>query len=221
MLARARHRGWNAAADVLCGVEPAHITVDVFDTVLTRRLVSDAAVWWVTATALRDEGSWSTSAEEFVAARQAAARALPAHDIRALYQDAAMRPGFSGGDGAAVESRIEAELAVAVPGAAPALRRLRDAGHRITFVSDMHLDEEVLWESLVRHGVAVSEDDLVISSVIGSSKASGTLFPLLTGENDAPSWHIGNDLWSDVAMAERAGLQALRYGRQRAVGSSS
>lgn len=203
-----RHRTWDEVAQALSGMRPTDITVDVFDTVLVRRVAGDDSLWWIVATSLIATGGWRASPEAFIAARRAAALAAPADGLELLYARVELA-NLRTSTGAATESSIEAELAVAVPGAATALGFLRAAGHEITFLSDMHLHDDALRRSLSEHGLASPQDRLVISSTVGASKSSGTLFPALTREPTGPSWHIGNDPWSDVAMAERAGVRAL------------
>ena len=209
LLDRGRRRSWQQVADQLCRLPPTRISVDVFDTVLTRTIVGDESVWWATAAELTAIDCWSGTPDDFVAARRDAALAGPQDDLRALYLRPELAAGTSCPDVAQYESRIEAQLARPVDGAREALARLRTAGHRLTFVSDMHLGHADLWASLLQHGLAVADDSLVVSSDVGASKSSGELFPLLVSRPDPPTWHVGNDLWSDVAMAERAGLLAM------------
>lgn len=205
----ARHRGWSTVAAYLCHVEPGLVSVDVFDTVLTRQVVGEPALWWVTAAALREAGCWEGSQEEFVTARGAAAAAVPAGTLEQIYEQPVLAGRCPPGAGLATEHHVETGLAVGVPGAAQALQDIRAAGHRVVFVSDMHVGQDHLWQVLRTHQLVADGDELVISSRVGASKSAGTLFPQLHRTGQLPSWHVGNDLWSDVAMAERAGVAAL------------
>lgn len=201
---------WEDATALLVTSEPVGVSVDVFDTVLTRRVVGDDTLWWIVGTAMVGEGAWSGDASSFVHARRQASRLSAEATLDDIYDQAVLSDRCCRVRGPALESRVERELALPVHGAREALERLRKAGHRLTFVSDMHLSEAHLAACLAAHGLSGPEDGLVISSTVGAAKWTGMLFPVLRRE--APGqlqWHIGNDLWADVAMAERAGVRAL------------
>ena len=200
---------WAGVADVLVGRPPSRISVDVFDTVLSRRLLGDSSIFWITSTTLIAEGCWTGSPQHFVRARRAAARARPNGSLDDIYVQQPFAVHCVGGRGPRAEADAERQLVVAVPGAREALQRLRDAGHRLVFVSDMHLARPQLVDCLAAVGLDGDADELVISSEVGAAKWDGTLFPRLRAGSDPLRWHIGNDLWSDVAMAERAGVRAL------------
>lgn len=200
---------WDGVAErLVCGT-PRRISVDVFDTVLSRRVVGDRSIFWITGTALAAEGSWAGSAADFVDARRKAARARPNGTLEEIYAEHPLASRCRPGTGPRAEAAAERQLGIPVEGSQLALRRLRDAGHDLVFVSDMHLSRPQLLACLVGVGIEVGADDLVISSEIGASKWDGSLFPLLKNGEPAIDWHIGNDLWSDVAMAERAGVRAM------------
>lgn len=189
-------------------VAPSHIGVDLFDTVLVRRVAGDGALWWIVGSALIRDGAWSRTVGDFVQARRAAAAVATDGTLQDVYAEAHV--AADGNVTAETEYAVERCLTVPVPGATDALRRLRAAGHRLTFVSDMHLSRTHLWRCLTEHDLAAPGDVLVISSESGASKWKGTLFSQLAVEVPVPlDWYIGNDLWSDVAMAERAGLRAV------------
>lgn len=204
-----RGTSWSAVADRLGSVRPSAISVDVFDTVLSRRVAREEHLWWLVATALRDQGRWSGSPAEFVAARRAAARAAPLADLRGIYEHEVLAARCAPALGAEVERQMELDLSVDVPGAVAALQRLRSSGHRISFLSDMHLPPSAVRELLASNGVARPGEDVVVSSAVGASKSGGAVFTYLRDRSSLPEWHIGNDLWSDVAMPERAGIPAV------------
>lgn len=210
-------RGWPEAASLLSGVRPTRISVDVFDTLLTRRVVGDQALWWVLGTTLARDGVWHEGVDTFVRARRAASQARPHGTLEDIYAELVLADHCPPVEGAAAEHAVERSLTVPLEGAREGLERLRAHGHRLTFVSDMHLSREHLWACLRDHGLTSPADELVISSEIGAAKWDGTLFPLLVqGQHPSIAWHIGNDVWSDVAMAERAGVRALPVRRGEA-----
>ncbi len=200
---------WDGIAERLVFGPPRGISVDVFDTVLSRRVVGDESIFWITGTALAADGSWAGTAADFVDARRDAARARPNGTLEQIYAERPLAGRCRSGAGPRAEAATERQLALPVEGSQEALRRLRDAGHHLVFVSDMHLSRPQLLACLVGVGLEVVADDLVISSEVQASKWDGTLFPLLRAGGSPVDWHIGNDLWSDVAMAERAGVRAM------------
>ena len=209
--------GWPQAAGVLSDVPPTRISVDVFDTLLTRRVVGDPSLWWIVGSTLVRDGRWHADVDAFVRARRTASDARPNGTLADIYAERVLADHCSPVDGVATEHAVERSVTVALDGACEGLERLRADGHRLIFVSDMHLSREHIWDCLLDHGLATRSDELVVSSEMGAAKWDGTLFPLLSRGTDAPiGWHIGNDLWSDVAMAERAGVRALPVRRGEA-----
>ncbi len=200
---------WDGVADRLVDQPPCRISVDVFDTVLSRRVVGDDAVFWMTGAALLADGSWTGSPGDFVEARRAAARAQPNGTLEQIYAAPPLASRCAPGAGPCAEAAAEHRLIIPVHGAERGLQRLQAAGHDLVFVSDMHLSRQHLLACLARFGLDVSAHELVISSEVRASKWDGTLFPLLRAGSPPVQWHIGNDLWSDVAMAERAGVRAM------------
>lgn len=203
-------RSWYEVAALLAAQPPTRISVDVFDTVLTRRVVGDEALWWIVGTALARDGVWQGSTEDFVRARRAAAQGHPNGTLEDIYAAHVLGERCPPASGWSAEYAVELMLTVPLTGARESLQQLRAAGHRLTFLSDMHLSRSHLGARLREHGLMTDDDELVISSEARASKWDGTLFRQLARDPVAATeWHIGNDLWSDVAMAERAGLRAL------------
>lgn len=209
-LDRARDAGRGVAlqraVDTILADPPDSVSLDVFDTVLTRRVLGAEHVWHIVATYLaRDVGQRPT--EDFVRQRRRAARSQPVASL----QDLAATPAVLDAGGSEVEDtevRVERELLRPVPGAVREINRLRDAGLPLVFLSDMHLSSEVLGDVLRAHGLTTGDDRLVVSCEHGASKADGGLFATLRPDEQRIV-HIGNDHWADVAMAEAAGLRAL------------
>lgn len=187
---------------------PELVSVDIVDTVLTRRVLNDHDVAWIVGKRLAArDGEPPETAQRFVSARRAIAAQFPLASLGWLVEQPSIASPF-GPDVAEIESDVEASLLRPVPGAAAGLRRLRAAGIPLVFVTDMHLPRELLWSVLSTHGLATDADDLVISSELGRAKSSGGLFDVLRPTQQRVV-HIGNDLWSDVAMAEAAGVRGV------------
>jgi FMN phosphatase YigB (HAD superfamily)/glycosyltransferase involved in cell wall biosynthesis len=202
-----RDRRIGAAVDAALAERPEVVSVDVFDTVLTRRLLDAEDVWWAVGAELARDGRTAAAPDTFVSARRAVAARRPTASLHELASEPAIAAAF-GADVADLEHAAEAALLTPVPGAAEALQRLRDAGVAIVFVSDMHLAPDELWKALEAGGLATDLDDLVVSSDVGASKSSGALFEVLEPQRRRVV-HLGNDLWSDVAMAAPAGIRGI------------
>lgn len=197
---------WDTLAATLLEAGCDHVSVDIFDTVLMRPVVGRENEIWLVGAALVERGLWSGPVEEYVRARRAVEARLPLAPLARLVQELT-------DDAGRVEAAVAAERDVeragvtAVPGAAEALQRLRDAGRSITFLTDMHLDPDILGAMLRGAGLSRPEDHLLVSTEVGASKAAGTLFTHLPPAHHPI--HVGNDLWGDVAMAQAAGVDAI------------
>ena len=205
-----RQQSWVQVVDRLVAVAPSTVSVDVFDTVLVRRVVGDETLWWMVCADLVRRGLWSSSSEDFLRARRDAAAARPNGSLSDIYAQPVLSRLLDPLAGALVEETVEAVLASPVPQAAWGLEQLRRAGHQLIYISDMHLSSKHLQSCLLEHGLAEPGDRIVVSSEVGAAKWQGKLFPLLHDiAGLKPQWHVGNDLWADVAMAECAGVTAI------------
>lgn len=185
--------------------------IDIFDTVLTRRVLGDEAAAIAVARRITDNNVWPGDVPTFLAARSEAARQDPDAPLidwlRALELN-----GLTSADHAArLEAEVEAELLRPVPGAVEALARMRES-HQIHFVSDMHLDSSTLRALLMRDGLATDADQITVSCEVGFSKSGGQLFAKVFDsdqlQNDAVVF-IGNNHWADVTRAADAGAQVI------------
>jgi glycosyltransferase involved in cell wall biosynthesis/FMN phosphatase YigB (HAD superfamily) len=202
-----RDRRIGPAVGAALAERPDVVSLDVFDTVLTRRLIDAEDVWWAVGAELVRDGGTTAAPDAFATARREVAARRPTASLHELASEPAIAAAF-GADVADLEHAAEASLLLPVPGAAEALQRLRDAGVEIVFVSDMHLAPDELWKTLEARELATDLDDLVVSSDVGASKSSGALFEVLEPHRRRVV-HLGNDLWSDVAMAAPAGIRGI------------
>jgi phosphoglycolate phosphatase-like HAD superfamily hydrolase len=110
---------------------------------------------------------------------------------------------------ARVASEVEELLCHPVPGVATALERIRRVGTDVVFVSDTERSSATLKGILTGHGIMVDGDRLYASCEHGATKSDGDLYELIWPEATDRIWHVGNNLWADVAMAQQAGLRAF------------
>jgi FMN phosphatase YigB (HAD superfamily) len=202
---------WDEVGPALVADPPALLSVDIFDTVLTRPLVGQDALLLAAGAALVDARATTAPPERFLEARTRAAAALPRAPLEELYRHPQLTALGLAPSAWEIEDRVEAALLRPVPGAAAALAGVRAAGVPLVFLTDLHLHRDVLCRALRAHDLAQPGDELIISSEVGSAKSDGALFAQLPTER-RHIVHVGNDLWSDVAMAERAGIRGVPLG---------
>ncbi|MFW2383407.1 MAG: HAD family hydrolase [Acidimicrobiales bacterium] len=203
---RIESRRWNkrafGAVEAVDVGSATTIFVDVFDTVLSRRILGHEPAVDVVA---RDLG------ETYRRLRLEAAAHFDRLDhicgwVATELGDVDERTLL------ALEERAEAALSSPIPGAADWLAKLRRADKQIVFVSDMHLSPTVIGELLRTHHLLEDSDQLVVSSDWGSTKRSGALLELVLdklGLDPSEVVHVGNDLVTDGVMPRRIGIDVM------------
>jgi FMN phosphatase YigB (HAD superfamily) len=202
---------------------PARLfSCDIFDTLLTRAVGSPASVFLLLGRRLAERGLIRCSPEAFRhARREAAIRARingepmsPVVTLRRIYRELQFRMGLDDATRDALmaeELRLEAELLRAVPAARERLQQARQAGDRVAFLSDMHLDSGQLREFLQQHGLSGNGDGIYVSCELGCGKVGGASYRLMVQrESVDPSSvvHYGNDERGDVLGARAAGIRS-------------
>lgn len=112
------------------------------------------------------------------------------------------------------EIQLERESIYPIQATVVFINRLREAGYRIIFVSDMYLPSSILSPVLHELGVMRDGDKLYVSCDIGLTKYSGRLYrhilqceKLLPGQLD----HTGDNVWADVKMPLSIGIKAHHF----------
>lgn len=120
--------------------------------------------------------------------------------------------GVSAREGMQSEQELEFTFCYANPFMKEVFVRLRDMGKQIIIVSDMYLSHDFLEKLLHKNGY---EDfsKLYVSCEYGKSKGTGELFELVKKDflTDTRIAHIGDQVQSDVKMAQKAGFVTLYY----------
>lgn len=194
---------WPELAQLVEEQRPVGLSVDVFDTCITRDLLGDEPIELAIRRRLRQR--------LISAANQRLDRHDPSDtdglvvDIRDPKNPAA----YVSESAESVAADMEKLLYRAVPGAVDALSRVRAAGVPIVFVSDTDRRSHTLREMLSEVGLFDSRDRLIASCEAGATKSNGDLFHQIWPANTPRSrqlWHVGNNLWSDVVQADAAGI---------------
>lgn len=199
---------------------------DVFDTCLTRLVARPADVFWVlgekvlahlgntkpTPDELTDFRLERMRAEQVARSKRPEGEVLLA-DIYAEF-DWMEKQGLSRERGMQAEIETEHELIRPIAAARERIRRARESGARIVFISDMYLPSMVIGSWLVESGMAAPEDPVYVSGEMGVSKKSGDLFRRVAEKEglDFRRWrHLGDHPVSDLAAPRKLGIQAERW----------
>lgn len=111
-----------------------------------------------------------------------------------------------------LELQTEEKLLYPNPLLSLACRALAGRGSRVIFTSDMYLPRNTIRDLLRRNGFEAEE--IYVSSEIGKTKFSGTLFDHVLEEcgcRPQDVLHIGDNAVSDVARPESKGIRTLAW----------
>jgi FMN phosphatase YigB (HAD superfamily) len=213
--------GWGALPPLLS--TDTVVSVDVFDTALTRTCGPPEAVFLWLGRRLSRSGAIPCSPEVFARARAWSDRVVWARaggldsrvslpdfyeDVtRALHLDPALAPSL-----ADAEARLEAEVLRALPSARQAVREASSSARRVVFTSDTYFSGAFLERQLRANDVWPEGSACFASSDQAVAKASGRLYDHLLAELDVdPSQvvHVGDHPHSDGVMARHRGLRPV------------
>lgn len=202
---------------------------DVFDTLITRRVLSPADVFLFQADELIREGIWKASESDWQRARMEAesrARAQrPGGEVtlQLIYDELRRKCNLSVDVVARayqVETALEAKLAVFIEGNCRQLKVLVDGGDRVVLASDMYLPRSCMQEILKCAGL--EHLPLYLSSEHGTTKSSGGLFKILASAENSTFpqvFHWGDNAVSDYEVPKRLGMSAEHYRASRPTAS--
>ncbi|MEE9416231.1 MAG: hypothetical protein V3V01_13185 [Acidimicrobiales bacterium] len=193
---------------------PRHVSLDVFDTVVTRSVANERSVVYMIASRLVAEGLWPSSVEEYLTAREAAFRRSGDKALSGIYQSGPLDLVADIDQAIACEVEIECSLSTPVPGASRAVVELRRRHGPLTYLSDMHLPTSAIRHLLTEAELLDRGDRVLVSGEVGASKASGALFGEAWTKSELSSVvHLGNNEWADGARAAQARVKPLFVGR--------
>ena len=214
-------RSLDEIAGTLTPAYPKLLSLDVFDTVLTRACgrPSDLFLWLGRRLAI--QGNIDCTPEVFAYARARAEQAvwqreggLDSHaGLTEFYTEVTQRLHL---DEAMVPDLVAAELALETEGlrAVPAAHRLLDSCQDldvpVVFTSDTYFSSEFLEAELRRLGLQRSNSHCRVSSEAAMSKVSGRLFKnMISPERPLEEiLHVGDHPHSDVAAPRMLGISS-------------
>lgn len=94
------------------------------------------------------------------------------------------------------------------------VKKLRDEGHKVVFISDMYLSEQNIHDILKKVVPEISDIKLYVSSEYGKNKWGGSLYWIVKQEEQVEfsEWiHIGDNMHSDAEMPCSLGIRVLPY----------
>jgi len=197
------------------------LSMDVFDTVLTRACGAPEALYLWLGRRLQMKGWIDCSPEAFARVR---ARAEQAVWFRAGGMDGQVRvedfyletlrrlglPEDRVADFTRLELELEAEVLKGVPGALDLVNRAAAAKKNVLFVTDTYFPAAFVEEQLKKAGVWTSNTRCFASTELGASKATGRLYDHLLSVLGCPKesiCHVGDNPHSDLKMAASRGIR--------------
>jgi len=204
---------WKQSYDDLWQFLDGHRTVsfDVFDTLVTRPLIDPDHAFHIVQNRVARELNLNLDycnlrkrAEALARSRLQCGRDVSLRDIYGCLCEIAGIPAETGDRIRSMEIENELRLAMPRDGMAELVARLRQAGKRVVFLSDMYLSSETLAEILTGQGIQVSREDILVSSETGMRKDTGEVWCHFRGRiADA---HVGDNEHADIQMASDNGV---------------
>ena len=197
---------------------------DVFDTTLIRRVAVPSDVFRIIGIRVARETanvSAREMVEDFFSARIEAERlareAAGAGEctLAAIWTILrSMLPGLPGTCGPEYELAAERSVIAANRQVAALIAGLRASGARIIFASDTYLPGEFIQAELIRHRLAREADACYVSSAVGLTKESGSLFKYILRQEKIAAGemhHYGDNARSDYSVPKRLGISSAVY----------
>ncbi len=194
------------------------VSFDIFDTTLLRSCETEDNVFAILAYTILGDDASEAFVTEFIRIRKNAEIKAKKEFYRkeATTADIYSVADFSSITDVSSEKILlkeyEIQSAVLYPrkSTLDIIRRHRENGASICFISDMHLPAHVIKEALDKYGILQTEDKLFVSSEFGKTKASGELFDYVKSEyKDIDSWeHYGDNPISDFKSPKMKGIKA-------------
>jgi hypothetical protein len=211
----------------------AVLSVDVFDTLLWRKVPEPVDAFALVGVRLADHGVladdvWPevfaelrVEAEERARAVQRAAGGGPEVTLSAIYEQLPERVFAAAGRAAAIEHELEVErsLLLCDLDVLALIRAAGERGKRVVAVSDTYFDDAQLRRLLDRPPLRVEEIDAVYaSSAHQAGKGSGlwTLVLRELGCRPEQVVHVGDNHHADVLAADALGIRTVYFERRPA-----
>ncbi|ACN16069.1 conserved hypothetical protein [Desulforapulum autotrophicum HRM2] len=200
------------------------ISFDIFDTLLTRRVVHPLGIFYgVQKNLLKTSPFRPEFINRFVQIRMNAEATAKKRfqknqaNFKEIYQVICDDNALTDADQdtlMAMEFTLELDAIRPIAPMVELLKKARTRTKKIIFTTDMYLNSEYIQKLLGHINVYQDQDTIYASSDLNRTKASGQLFKyILERENCKPGeiLHIGNNYAIDIIPAEQCGLATLYY----------
>ncbi|HVU18596.1 MAG TPA: hypothetical protein VHD32_16960 [Candidatus Didemnitutus sp.] len=198
-------------------------TFDVFDTVLTRAFAHPRDVFVYIGHELQARGVAVVEPFAFGHARWDAEHAARAKSpwtevlLDDIYRELGAALSWNADTIAAaraVEMEIENRFIRGIPAGRVAVTEAREESGNVAYLSDMYLPSPLIRAWLVREGVFLDGDHLLISGEERGNKSSGALFATAREKLgvDYANWrHVGDNDFADVAKPRSLGIEVRHF----------
>lgn len=191
---------------------------DVFDTCLTRRVVTPVDVFRLMAPDVARLANLPCSenwVEEFVRLRvfaeKVSRRGKPDSEtnIFSIWNELRNILKIPDHPYEDIELKWEEELCISIPRTLAKVSQARSEKIKILFISDMYLPSNFIKKLLVKHDFFHESDQLYVSCEIGATKSSGLLYKHIQRELGIPLeciTHHGDNFYSDIQKPRSFGF---------------
>ena len=190
---------------------------DIFDTTLIRKCGKPGNIFYILAHRLypsdkakrKDFLLWRKGAES------EARRSNPGKDVTIddIYNSDELK-GFGEYTPTQLieaEKSIEAENLIANPEIRNIIKKKREQGYTICFISDMYMPSDFLKKVLEKEGCINHNEQIYVSCEYNARKSNGALYMKLKEQLKPQQWeHFGDHPVSDYKMAKRHGIKATK-----------
>ena len=178
------------------------ISFDFFDTLFVRKVCSPGDVFKLLELAFY--GEW-TSGTEYTQVRKKAVEELRTdysiEELTGISHKLSDEIRYK-------EIELEKQLLVPREDITELLYGARRLDKEIYVTTDMYLPKSFYLDMLDEYGIEIPEDNILLSNELDKSKADGSIWGSITGENPGRSeiLHIGDDLKADVTIPKNFGI---------------
>jgi len=195
------------------------VSFDIFDTLLTRRIIEPKDLFYLVGEVLKQSGMPIASPQAFRQIRIEAERnardntthrEVTLDEILVEVCILADLPPDATAKLKETELLLESEYLYPVPEGCRLLEEARKSADGIVFISDMYLPDCFIKSMLTKHDIWNTGDKLYVSGSRRAGKWNGTIFKLIEDDYTIGTKfiHHGDNQHSDVKMAKRANWEA-------------
>lgn len=195
---------------------------DVYDTVITRNVFRPDELFLLIGQQLIEQGVWYNSVEQWRDLRITAERNARKDFVKGLCEEITLDQIYNkirtttNGALARVaqklELQFELENVIGITEIIQRIHKLVNQGEHVCYVSDMYLPKSFVAKCLIK--VGAPECNLFVSSEVGKTKATGSLFKVVAehyGISFSQLIHCGDNHESDGVIPRRLGVTVERF----------